>query len=341
LTALSEKPSAALSRAVANLIRLAASDVKDAEILASGRNPGNAPLLIHIAAQRMIETVIATERGWPLEDDAIEFRMIPNENPAKLTLARISKLALPPKPIALLPDGSMQKTFDNEAFRQDVAAVRKILLELAERFDVDLLGDGPAKQATVIRTAPKAKLHKVIEKPREIAKSTADATRMQTPPVRSNPSHANSRPPISVQNTTGPAAPPHDVDGRSPNLVSAGRPKITSATFWQLMDLWDVHDLAALDLIGHRGGLTKKGTRPRFKLTGEEGERVKLLLEIDQAISSLRLDPRTWLNKPIQAAPFEGAKPIIYLAEHDLNGVIATSRYLFKNGLKLSMSGMP
>ena len=329
---------------MANLIRLGSSDVKDAEILASGRNPRNAQLLIHIAARRMIETVIATERGWPLKDDAIDYRLIPNENPAKLALARISRLALPPKPIALLPDGSIQKTFDNEAFRQDVAAVRKVLLELTERFGVDLLGDGPAKQVTVIRTAPEAKPHRVIEKLREISKSTGDPTRMQIPPARPKPSRANSsQTPISMQNTTGQlqAEPTHDVERRSPILVSAGRPPITSAAFWELMDLWNVPDLAALDLIGHRCGLTQKGTRPRFKLTGEEAERLKLLFAIDQAICSLGLDASTWLNKPLKAAPFEGAKPITYLSKNSLNGFIATSRYLFKNGLKLSMSGTP
>ncbi len=104
------------------------------------------------------------------------------------------------------------------------------------------------------------------------------------------------------------------------------------------MDRWDDPDLFALDLIGHRGGLSKKGTPPRFKLIVEEVERVKLLFEIDQAISSLRLDPKNWMNKTIKGAPFEGAKPIYYLTKYGLEGVIATSRYLLKNGLQLSMS---
>jgi hypothetical protein len=343
LTARDEKPLAALSRAVANLLRLASSDIKDAEILASGRSPDNAPLLLHIAARRMIEAIIATERGWPVETDAVEFSQISDENPAKLVLARISKLALPPKPVGLLSDGSIPKTFDSEAFRRDVASVRKLLLELAGTFDVDLLRDGPAKQIAVIRPPPKAEPPKVMEKPRETPAPARRATRKQLPPVRSKLSHNEKVRPISLPDTrAGPQVEAsHEVERRSPILVPPGRPSITSAAFGQLMDRWNVPDLAALDLIGHQDGLSKKGTRRRFKLTDEEGEMVKLLFEIDQAMSSLQLDPKNWINKPIQAPPFAGAKPIAFLTKHGVKGVVATSRYLFKNGLKLSISGTP
>jgi hypothetical protein len=289
----------------------------------------------------MIEAIIATEQGWPVDPLAIEVRKIPNENPTKLSLARVSKLARRPNAVALLPNGSVPKTFDDEAFRSSAVAVREILLELAGRFDVDLLGDRPAKQAKAIRLVPKATPPVVNEKPRELAKSVRSEIQKQPKPVQSKLLPNQSRGPIPISDTGArpSAAASREERRRSPILVSPARPSVTSAAFWKLMDRWDVPDLDALALIGHRGGLSKKGTRPRFKLNGEEGERVKSLFEIDQAISSLRLDPKNWMNKPIKAGPFEGAKPIFYLKKFGPKGVIAASRYLLKNGLRLSMSG--
>ena len=105
------------------------------------------------------------------------------------------------------------------------------------------------------------------------------------------------------------------------------------------MDRWAIPDLPALRLIGHSGGLSKKGTRPRFKLAGEEADMAKLLFEIDQAISNLGLDPKAWVNKPIKIAPFEGGTPLSYLSRNRLQGTQQVSRYILKNGLKLSMGG--
>jgi hypothetical protein len=296
--------------------------------------------LIHFAVRRVIEAIIATEQGCPVDARGIEIYKIPDENAAKLLLARISKLALPPSPVALLPNGSIPKAFDNEVFRRDALAVKTILLDLAGRFDVDLLGDRPAKQARAIRLVPKATPPVVNEKPREAAKSVRSEVQKQPKPVQSKLLPNQSRGPIpgSDAGARPSAAVSREERRRSPILVSPARPSVTSAAFWKLMDRWDVPDLDTLDLIGHRGGLSKKGTRPRFKLNGEEGERVRNLFEIDQAISSLRLDPKNWMNKPIKAGPFEGAKPIFYLKKFGPKGVIATSRYLLKNGLRLSMS---
>ena len=134
-----------------------------------------------------------------------------------------------------------------------------------------------------------------------------------------------------------PAAAPREVEPRSRIEVSATRSNVTSAAFWELMARWKVADLTALDLIGHSAGLSKKGTRPRFKLAGEESEMVKLLFEIDEAVARQGLDPHAWVNKSLQAPPFEGTSPISYLTRNRLKGVKATSQYLLKNGLRLSM----
>ena len=72
---------------------------------------------------------------------------------------------------------------------------------------------------------------------------------------------------------------------------------MSSAAFWSLIDRWGVGDQDALQLIGHAGGLTKRGTRPRFRLAGSEAERYHLLRTLDDALAALGQDARAWLRK--------------------------------------------
>jgi hypothetical protein len=343
VTTRERKSTAPLNRAVANLLRLASWNVKDAELLSAGRNPENAPFLMQWAVHRVVEAVVAAEHGWPLSAEPSHLGQIPDENPLKLALARIVKLTRPPKPLALLPDGNIPQDFDREAFRRDVAAVRNLLQASSEKFGVDLLGDGPAEQAAPARpeAAPKAVPPMARPKPQAVAEAvTAPKSQPRAAPKRPAEDGIR-RPSISVPDTRagrGTEIEPHEVDGRSPIDVAPARPGLTSTAFWALMDRWNVPDLAALQLIGHPGGLSKKGTRPRFKMAGVEVEMMKLLVEMDQALVALGLDPKVWLNKPVPGAPFEGAAILTYLTENGLKGVRDTSRYILKNGLKLSMS---
>ncbi len=111
----------------------------------------------------------------------------------------------------------------------------------------------------------------------------------------------------------------------------------SSAVFWSLADRWDVPDLDALALLGHAGGLTKAGARPRFKLANAEAERLAQLRQIDDALAALSLKPRAWLRQPIQAAPFAGATPLALIARDPAQGVRAVSRHILQQGLRLSM----
>jgi hypothetical protein len=346
VTTREKKSTDPLDRAVANLLRLASWNVKDAELLSAGRNPENAPFLMQWAVHRVVEAVVATEHGWPMSAEPIHLGHIPDENPLKLALARVANLAQPPKPLALLPDGDIPREFDREAFRRDVAAVRSLLQDLAKRFSVDLLGNEPAEQAAPVRpeAAPQPDPPKARQKPQAVAKTPASPESQSRVSPATPPKEEIPRPSISVPDTRAARrieTEPHEVDGRSPIDVAPSRAGLTSAAFWTLMDRWNVPDFAALELIGHPGGLSKKGTRPRFKLAGEEAEMVKLLVEIDQALSSLGLDPEHWLKKPVRAAPFEGATVIAYLTHNGLKGVRDTSRYILKNGLKFSMTALP
>jgi hypothetical protein len=73
-------------------------------------------------------------------------------------------------------------------------------------------------------------------------------------------------------------------------------PHPSSATFWDLMDRWDVADDQALELVGYDGKLPTTGRRPRFRLSTEQAGLVATLLEVDTALATAGLDP-SWLHK--------------------------------------------
>ncbi len=330
-----------MSRAVANLLRLAMSDVKDAELLSAGRNPENAGLLTHLAFRRILEAIIATEHGWPVAGRLIALEKIPDANPLKRAVARIARLAPPAKPLALTADGDLPGDFDPAGFREDTAALRKLLHAMAEHFGVDLLGQGPAEHAAARRLAVAPKPEPVTQPPRQAPNPAAKPAPEPKAPAKKPIVAATKPPPIIVPDTR---AKPANADaapaaaGRAPISVASGRANISSTTFWRLMERWGVPDLAALDLIGHGGGLSKKAARPRFKLSPGEMEKMRQLIEIDQTLAILGLDPKAWLNKPVQAAPFAGASPIAYLGQAGPEAIAKTGRYLLRHGLTRSMA---
>jgi hypothetical protein len=134
------------------------------------------------------------------------------------------------------------------------------------------------------------------------------------------------------------SAEPRRVVGRSPIEPSPRIGGTASTLFWSLMDRWDVPDTAALKLIGHPGGLTKKGTRPRFRLANDKVDMLAGLEEIDAGLSALKLDPRSWIHHPAREVPFRGATPLAYMTEARMAGVRETLRFILRHGLTMSMS---
>jgi hypothetical protein len=57
-------------------------------------------------------------------------------------------------------------------------------------------------------------------------------------------------------------------------------------------------------------GLTKKGTRPRFKLVGPEADLFVVLREIDITLRAASLEPDRWLRTPARSNPLAGKTPI-------------------------------
>ncbi len=111
-----------------------------------------------------------------------------------------------------------------------------------------------------------------------------------------------------------------------------------SAAFWTLMDRWRVPDLEALALIGHEGGLTRKGTRPRFRLQGDEAGRYAGLRALDQALQGLGLDPGRWLETPLASGRFDGGSPLAAL-RRDPDAAPGLLRLLRRQGLRTTLGG--
>ena len=110
-----------------------------------------------------------------------------------------------------------------------------------------------------------------------------------------------------------------------------------SAAFWSLMDQWGVGDLEALRMIGHDGGLTKKGTRPRFRLQDEEAHAYAALRALDRALVTLGLEPKRWLGSPQNSQPFDGATPLAVLERQGAEGARLMIRGLTRQGLQAGL----
>jgi hypothetical protein len=99
-----------------------------------------------------------------------------------------------------------------------------------------------------------------------------------------------------------------------------------------------VPDLAALELLGHAGGLTKKGTRPRFKVIGAEADMLAYLQELEAALTAMGTDPGRWINEPIKAAPFRGATPLAFMTRTRTEGARDVVRFVLQQGLRGSVT---
>ncbi len=76
----------------------------------------------------------------------------------------------------------------------------------------------------------------------------------------------------------------------------------SSATFWSLIDRWQVSTDEALELINYRGKLPATDRHPRFRLSAEQAKIVTTMLEIDSALAAAGID-RAWLRRPTENAP--------------------------------------
>lgn len=137
-------------------------------------------------------------------------------------------------------------------------------------------------------------------------------TRKPPPPAPAKRAPAK-RAPAAPKPARPPAPPVLSPPDPQPLSLPAPLGPVSSAAFWSLMDRWGVGDADALALLGHAGGLTRRGTRPRFRLAGAEIARFHGFQNLDDALASLGADPRAWLHAANPAAPFSGAAPLATL----------------------------
>lgn len=83
---------------------------------------------------------------------------------------------------------------------------------------------------------------------------------------------------------------------------------------------------------------TKKGTRPRFKLVGQEAVLFGHLREIECALSPLVKDTAEWMRQPIKAAPFPAQNPAVHITHNVVDGAREVVRKVLMAGLEQQTS---
>jgi hypothetical protein len=320
-----------LRQTIASLLRLAHADARDAQTLAEARGTRNAASLLHSAISRLIEAVVASEQGYA---GPPEIRRIDNRNPLKPRLLQLD--AFLETPSALQRDGRLAAP-PAASLLEPLRLFTETLQRFVQHCGVDLEGSGPANTAEPLRpavAAPPPPPPAPTPKPRR-----AEPARRPAPGGRPSQSKTRSK---SAVASTKPAKSPPEQPAAAPvaapePAAHAPRTGLSSGTFWSLVDHWKMSDLDALQLIGHAGGLTQKGTRPRFKLSDSEAEVVAAMRALDATLAQLGLEPAKWLSKPLRPDPFRGAAPRDVIRKGRLQGLREVSRYLTQMSLRLSL----
>ena len=317
-------------QAIASLVRLAHDDARDARTLAEAGGTRNAASLLQSAISRLIEAVVASEQGYA---GAPEIRRIDNRNPLKPSLVQLD--AFLETPSALQRDGRLAEPPAAATVLEPLGLFTATLARFVQHVGVDLDDSGPAETAEPLRPvveAPPPPAPAPTPRRAEPARRPASSGRSSQRKPRSRAAAASLKPAASSppQPKAAPAAAPEPA-------AHAPRTGLSSGTFWSLVDHWQLPDLDALELIGHAGGLTQKGTRPRFKLSDSEAEVVSAMRALDGTLTQLGLDPATWLSVPLRPDPFRGAAPRDVIRKGRLQGLRDVSRYLTQMSLRLSL----
>lgn len=322
----------AVRQAIASLLRLAHTDARDARTLAEAGGTRNAASLLHSAISRLIEAVVASEQGYTGPPD---IHRIDARNPLKPSLLQLD--AFLETPSTLQRDGRLPAPPAAGSLLAPLGLFTETLERFVQHCGVDLDGSGPADTAEPLRpavAAPPPPPPAPAPKPRR-----AEPARRQVPAGRPSQSKPRSRaaaapPKPAASSPPSSAVAPAEAPEPAPHTPRAG---LSSGTFWLLVNHWQLPDLDALQLIGHAGGLTKKGTRPRFKLSDSEAEVVATMRALDATLAQLGLDPAQWLSQPLRPEPFRGAAPRDVIRKGQLQGLRDVNRYLTQMSLRLSL----
>lgn len=322
-------------RAIANLLRLADSDLRDARVLMRNSSLRNGAMLAWSSVSHMTAATVVPEQGLPADPSSMELGALDESNPVRARLKALQAGSYRER--GLLPDGRLPKAPDETALRDHIERAVALLEYLSEHFEVDLDSEEPAGTVSPVRPMPPPEPSAAPIAQADVPPLTpapGEPSRHRKPgEAAPDPANRLVRPKRhKVPAAPAPTSPPKPAPEPPP---SAGR--VASTVFWSLMDRWGVADLDALALLGHAGGLTQKGTRPRFKLTGAENEMMAQLQDVDGALDALGLDPRKWLREPLLGAPFFGADPITFITQHQAPGTCELRHYILQQGLRLSL----
>ena len=255
------------------------------------------------AAANLAQAVGAAERGRWESGSPVAASDLDGGNPFRSRL-KATLAASAPLP-DVRPDGALAAAPDRQDTQGSLDAAAALLTELAALFSVTLR-NGEAAASTALVPTP------------------VEPARPRTPTRRSSPKPtARAEPP-----------PPRPIIQAAPR--SAGG---SSTSFWSLMDSWRLPDLDALTLLGHSGGLTKKGTRPRFRLVEREAAVLARMHDIDDALAALELAPADWLRERIDAAPFAGRTPLDLMLREPAAALSTLQHFIFQIGLRRSLGG--
>jgi hypothetical protein len=324
-----ERTSITARLAIANLLRLADADLRDARVVMRGGSLRNAGMLFQSAVSRMTAAALIPEHGWSGTESRADTASLTEDNPvaAKLRELEVGQS----RQVEPQPDGRLPQSPDGQNLKEGIERAADVLYLLTEHFEAALDSDEPAGEATSLRPPPLQE-----QNPEEPPAPKAESARPpggDKRPTRITsevPSKPSGKPKSSAKGKVASVEPP-------PSLELPSSKHVASTVFWSLMDRWGVVDLDALALIGHPGGLTQKGTRPRFKLSKAENDTVAQLQEVDTVLQSLGLDVRAWLTSPIKDAPLSGATPIAFMLRGQSAGVHDLRQYLLNQGLRLSL----
>ncbi|MBE9606991.1 hypothetical protein IAI18_19175 [Acetobacteraceae bacterium H6797] len=230
---------------------------------------------------------------------------IDRRNPLRPALMRLASFQAPAE---ISATGKLLDAPKAASLGTPMEQMDELLAELREHFGVEREGGEPARQIEPVRPVP------------------------EPPPAPPIPEAAPRKP---KRKTRPPStAAPLEV---APRSISG----ISSMTLWALADQWGLKDLEALALVGHKGGLTSKGTRPRFKLSDAQREIVASMASLRDTLEASGLDQRQWMARRIKEAPFGGARPVDLIRRQGPEALHELGRYLARMALKLSIKQRP
>ncbi len=208
--------------------------------------------------------------------------------------------------------------------------------------DLRAMADGlralvPAVLARIAPTPAPAPPERAPDTGRKVAvrhDTPAVVTRkpVSVPPCKEAPARTRASAPSPGRERTVPPPRPSPPPLPRPAAPPAPHRPVSSAAFWSLIDRWGVDDRDALAMLGHAGGLTRRGTRPRFRLVDAEIDRFHLMQTLDDALAALGTEPRTWLRTQL-----DGSAPLAAILHDGEAALRRLTREVMGEGLRRSL----